>query len=80
MGENGITWVEAPGRNADIYVFGLHPITDDSADHRNPDQWLFYAVQASSLPDAKSIGRPTLERLSPPVTTTSLNSAVQALI
>jgi len=43
-------------RNADIYVLALHSTTDDSADHRDPQQWSFFVVKASALPDMKRIG------------------------
>ncbi len=54
--KNGTTWVSQVGRFADIYVFAWHPITDDSCDHRDPSQWMFYVVPTNQLPDQKSIG------------------------
>lgn len=43
-------WMPAPGRNADIYVLCLHDVTDNTADHRDPGQWKFFAVRAAALP------------------------------
>lgn len=33
-----MTCVPEPGRNAEIYVLGLHPVADDAADHRAPEK------------------------------------------
>jgi hypothetical protein len=60
---SGSEWVPGAGRHANIYVFAHHPITDDSADHRDPRQWRFYVAPASSLPSAKSIGLPRVATL-----------------
>jgi hypothetical protein len=50
-------WFDAPGRPAAIYVFAHHPIFDANvADHRDPMQWDFYVLEASTLPTQKSIG------------------------
>lgn len=49
-------WVPGRGRAAAIYVFAHHPVTDDTADHREPMQWDFYVVAASRLPSQKSMG------------------------
>lgn len=51
----GDTWIARPGRNAEIYVFAHHPVVDDTADHRRPDQWEFYTVPVTALPAAKTI-------------------------
>jgi hypothetical protein len=53
----GNTWHALPGRPAHIYLFAYHPITDETADHRDCRQWLFYVVRAELLPpDQKTIG------------------------
>lgn len=55
--EDGVRWVEKPGRAAAIYIFAHHPIFDPAvADHRKPEQWDFYVVPTSVLPAQKSIG------------------------
>lgn len=64
---DGVNWVAAPGRNADVYVLALHSIADETADHRDPTQWLFYTVAATDLPAQKTIGQTTLNRLAVPV-------------
>lgn len=74
--EDGIKWVEEPGRNADIYVFALHPVTDDRADHRDPAQWLFHVISETRLPSAKSLGLSTLKRLTSAVPIEQLASSV----
>lgn len=48
-------WVEEYGRAAHLYVFAHHPRFDDTADHRDPAQWLFYVVPTTALPDVKQI-------------------------
>ncbi len=60
----GTTWIEQKGRHAHIYVFALHSITDDTADHRDALQWKFYIVAAPSLPPTKTISLSTLKGLS----------------
>jgi len=51
----GSVWVDGAGRHADIYVFALHAVTDDTADQRDPSQWQFAVVPASLLPAARTI-------------------------
>lgn len=46
VGEN---WLERVGRNADIYIFAHHPVADKTADHRDPQQWVFYVVPEQLL-------------------------------
>jgi hypothetical protein len=36
-------------RFAAIYIFAHHPVTDTSADHRDPHQWQFYVVSETLL-------------------------------
>lgn len=52
---DGATWMPKPGRNADVYVFAFHPVTDDNADHREPEQWEFYVAPTAKLPDGKTL-------------------------
>ena len=61
--EDGVRWVERPGRNADIYLLCHHPLVTDNADHRDPTQWRFYIVPESSLPQQKTIGLSAVEKL-----------------
>jgi hypothetical protein len=53
--EDDGTWISERSRNAEIFVFAWHPRTDAGADHRDPEQWLFYVLAESDLPPAKSI-------------------------
>lgn len=72
----GSDWTDAPGRNADIYVFAHHPVTDQTADHREPAQWRFYVVAASALPAQKSISLARVARLADSVDVEGLQKAV----
>jgi hypothetical protein len=74
---DGSEWVRAPGRHAQIYVFAFHPVADDTADHRDPRQWTFYVVPASSLPQAKSIALSRVERLASAVRAAELGDAIE---
>lgn len=70
-------WHQEPGRAAVIYVFAHHPIFEPAvADHRDPEQWNFYVVPASSLPPQKSIGLNGIRALAEPVVHDALLDAV----
>jgi hypothetical protein len=57
----GSTYVESPGRQAHIYVFAWHPVYDETVDHCDPDQWVFYVVASGDLPiGQKSIAHSVL--------------------
>jgi hypothetical protein len=58
--ENGVDWIAEPGRSAHIYVFAHHPISDATADHRDPAQWRFYVIATHLLPNTRRL---TLARL-----------------
>lgn len=75
----GKTWHNSQGRNADIYVFAYHPITDDTVDHRDPKQWLFFVVATSTLPNTKKISLAALTRLTTPINQADLGNAVEKL-
>jgi len=60
---DGSIWTAHRGRNADIYVFAVHDIVDETADHRDPGQWMFHVVPTSRLPDTKTIALPRLRAL-----------------
>ncbi|HVW55187.1 MAG TPA: hypothetical protein VHC00_05875 [Rhizobiaceae bacterium] len=77
---NGITWVPAPGRNADLYVLALHSITDERADHRDPSQWLFYVAPAACLPETKRIGLRAVEKLASAVSVQQLSTRVEEIV
>jgi hypothetical protein len=76
--EDGDRWVEEASRNAEIFVFAWHPITDASADHRDPDQWLFHVVLERDLPPQKSISLPAIRALGAAVPFTGLAAAAEA--
>lgn len=72
----GLAWVTERSRNAEIFVFGWHPVTDSTADHRDPAQWLFYVTPERDLPAQDSIGLAGLQRLGDPVGIEELPNAV----
>jgi hypothetical protein len=76
--EEGDRWVAEPGRNADIFVFAWHAPTDETADHCDPHQWLFYAVAERRLPSLKSISLAGVQALAEAVSISSLADAVAA--
>ena len=48
------TWVEQPGRLADIYIFAWHPETRERiVDHREPEQWTFFVLRTETVPAAQ---------------------------
>ena len=73
----GETWIADPSRNAEIFVFGWHPVTDASADHRDPTQWRFYVVPEMALPTQKSISLAALQRLAKSVPVRRLQKTVE---
>lgn len=56
-------WQTVAYRAAHIYVFAHHFVSDDNADHCDPNQWRFYVVAACDLPSGKEIGIRPLEKL-----------------
>lgn len=74
---DGATWISQPGRNADIYIFAYHPISDDTADHRVPEQWEFFVVETAALPNKKSISLPSLRILAPSASISELSRQVE---
>ena len=69
--------LDAPQRVVDLYLFALHPEVGSKADHRRTDQWRFYVLAESDLPDQKSIALPRLEGLAPSVSHEELPEAVE---
>ncbi|KKB08814.1 hypothetical protein [Devosia chinhatensis] len=69
-------WVDAPGRNADIYVLALHAVINDTADHREPSQWSFFVIPAYRLPASKRLSLPAAKLLVEPVAIDELPRAV----
>ncbi len=54
------------GRAAHLYIFAYHPVEDETADHRDANQWDFYCIPGSYLPPQKSIGlRPIINMADP---------------
>jgi hypothetical protein len=60
---DGAEWIAGEGRNADLYVFALHSVIDESADQRDPSQWRFSVVPTARLPQSKRISVARLQAL-----------------
>lgn len=75
----GATWIAEAGRNADIFVFAWHPVTDAAADHRERDQWEFFVVPTAALLPGKSISLASLKSLAGSVSFGGLTAEVGRL-
>jgi len=76
---DGATWIAEEGRNADIYVFALHSVVDESADQRDPSQWQFSVMPTTRLPENKTISVARLEGLCRFVGFTKLAEVVEGI-
>lgn len=76
--DDGSLWVDYIGRNADLYVFAWHPVSDPTvADHRDPNQWEFFVVPEPLLSrEGKTISLSSVRRLADPVNAVQLDEAV----
>ena len=75
---DGPRYTKSPGRNAHTYLFAWNPIYGPEADHRNPDQWEFYVVLATLLPDRqKTIVLSKIKLMAVPVRLGQLCEAIQ---
>ena len=61
-------------------MFGWHPLTDPTADHRDPAQWQFYVVPETALPQQKSISLAALQRMASAVSCEDLGEAVRQCV
>ncbi len=77
----GSEWIPGHGRNAEIYVFAYHPLTDVEADHANPKQWIFYVAPTSGLPPLprRSISLPAVSNLCRPLRADELEQEVESI-
>ena len=80
--ERGARWVSKPGRQADLYIFAWHPITDpEKVDHRDPAQWLFYVVPTAELPaEQNTIRQSVVARRWPKRGFSELRKAINQII
>ena len=76
--EDDGTWIAEASRNAEIFIFAWHPVTDSSADHRDPQQWLFHVVLERDLPPQKSLSLAAVRALAPAIDFAGLAPAVAA--
>ena len=72
----GATWIGDQRRWADLYVFAHHHVTNDAADHRDPNQWHFYVVPERALPAQKRITLSRVRRCAEAVTFERLAAVV----
>ncbi|MCB2013738.1 MAG: hypothetical protein R3E11_06140 [Sphingobium sp.] len=75
----GARFINEAGRNAHLYVFAYHGLLDETADHRNPNQWCFYCVRTSDLPGTKRISLASVAKLAKPIPYERLMDQVQEL-
>jgi hypothetical protein len=73
----GNEWIGGVGRNADLYIFAHHTIADEAADHRDPQQWMFYVVRADRLPQSSTLGLGTVQALASGATFLELGAVVR---
>lgn len=73
----GSEWFAQPGRHAHIYVFGHHPVMDETANHCDALQWQFFVVPTADLPGWKRIGLTNLMRLTHPCSIYELGDEVE---
>lgn len=60
-------WHSERRRPADFYIFAAHQVLDLlEVDHREPGQWTFYVMAASSLPPQQSIGLRAIQAVARP--------------
>jgi hypothetical protein len=74
----GPDWIAEPGRNAGLYIFAHQPVSTDLADHRDPQQWVFYVVAAAELPEGASLSLQRVRSLAPPTAFSELRERVRA--
>jgi hypothetical protein len=66
------------GRAAHLYIFAYHPVEDETADHRDPNQWEYYCMPASNLPSQDSIGLKPIRNMAEPIRIGALLQAINA--
>ena len=77
----GSRWHPETQRFADTYIFAYHgEMNAELADHRIPDQWMFFVVSEASLPVQKTIGLTKVRELASQAHHTNLRDVVEALI
>jgi len=74
---DGTAYVHSNRRAADIYVLAYHGRNDDSADHRDPNQWEFFVLPSAQIPPVARIALGSVRRLTGSVTVEALASQVE---
>lgn len=78
--EDDGSWTAERSRNADIFIFAWHPITDNTTDHRDPLQWRFFVIAEKALPDQGSLSLTGLKLLTSELGYEELRDAVAIMV
>ena len=75
-------WIDKAGHQVEIHVFAWHGVDDGPlTDQREPDQWQFFVVPTTSLPeDRPDMGLDGLEELTVSVGYEDLWSRVDEIV
>ena len=73
----GSTFVPEPGRAAHMYILAYHDRRDDTADHRDPQQWEFFVLPSSIIPPVARIALGSVRRLTDSVAINELANRVE---
>lgn len=76
----GAVFINEAGRAANLYVFAYHDIRDDTADHRDPTQWVFFVLPTSLLPSTKRISLSAVRNLTAPVAIGHLLEEIESVV
>jgi hypothetical protein len=78
--EGGTKYEPTPGRCAQTYVFAWNGFQGETADHRDPAQWSFHVVPASSLCEGqRTISLSKVKKLARPVPIIELGEEVDRI-
>jgi hypothetical protein len=75
----GSKWIADPRRYAHLYILAYHGVTDDSADHRDPRQWVFFVIPSSTLPPVQRLTLKRARDLAESCSTQDLHSVVNTI-
>ena len=75
----GAVFIEDAGRAAHLYAFAYHDVRDETADHRDPEQWAFFVVPTSLLPKTKRLSLARLKQLAAPISIDQLCHSVASV-
>jgi hypothetical protein len=77
---SGSKFTPMTGRCSGMYAFAWNPVYGAATDHRDPNQWEFYVVSASALPEGqRTISLSKIKRLTEPVNIADLAAKCRRL-